>query len=58
MPREPKTVFEAFIRHVGLSGSMGRVGACWDNPATESFFVLRQTNGLNNCRSLSARNNA
>ena len=31
----------------GLVGSMGRVGACGDNAAMESFFSLLQKNVLN-----------
>ncbi len=34
----------------GLSGSMGRVGACGDNAAMESFFSLLQKNVLNRKR--------
>ncbi|MBV7704013.1 integrase core domain-containing protein, partial [Nocardia nova] len=30
----------------GLHGSMGRVGACGDNAAMESFFALLQRNVL------------
>jgi transposase InsO family protein len=33
-----------------LQGSMGRVGACQDNAAMESFFSLRQKNVLNRQR--------
>lgn len=36
----------ALNRH-GLRGSMGRVGACGDNAAMESFFSLLQKNVLN-----------
>lgn len=36
----------ALARH-GLCGSMGRVGACGDNAAMESFFALLQKNVLN-----------
>lgn len=36
----------ALARH-GLTGSMGRVGACGDNAAMESFFSLLQKNVLN-----------
>ena len=35
----------AINRH-GLIGSMGRVGACGDNAAMESFFSLLQNNVL------------
>ena len=34
----------------GLKGSMGRVGACADNAAMESFFALLQKNVLNRHR--------
>jgi transposase InsO family protein len=40
----------AFVRTLannGLVGSMGRVGACGDNAAMESFFALLQKNVLN-----------
>ncbi len=43
----------AFVRTVknnGLIGSMGRVGACGDNAAMESFFNLLQKNVLNRQR--------
>ena len=36
---------KALKRH-GLTGSMGRVGACGDNAAMESFFALLQKNVL------------
>ncbi len=32
----------AFVRNKDLLGSMGRVGACGDNAAMESFFALLQ----------------
>jgi putative transposase len=41
---------KAFVRTLannGLVGSMGRVGACGDNAAMESFFALLQKNVLN-----------
>lgn len=38
------------LRHAGLSGSMGRVGACGDNAAMESFFSLLQKNVLDRQR--------
>ena len=38
------------LRDAGLSGSMGRVGACADNAAMESFFSLLQKNVLNRQR--------
>ena len=44
---------KALKRH-GLTGSMGRVGACGDNAAMESFFALLQKNVLDR-RSWSTR---
>ena len=44
---------KAFVRtlkHNGLTGSMGRVGACGDNAAMESFFSLLQKNVLDRKR--------
>jgi putative transposase len=44
---------KAFVRtlkHNGLTGSMGRVGACGDNAAMESFFSLLQKNVLDRQR--------
>ena len=38
------------LRDRGLVGSMGRVGACADNAAMESFFSLLQKNVLNRRR--------
>ena len=38
------------LRDAGLVGSMGRVGACADNAAMESFFALLQKNVLNRKR--------
>jgi putative transposase len=38
------------LRHNGLIGSMGRVGACGDNAAMESFFALLQNNVLDRQR--------
>jgi transposase InsO family protein len=38
------------LREAGLRGSMGRVGACADNAAMESFFSLLQKNVLNRRR--------
>ncbi len=38
------------LRHHGLAGSMGRVGAAGDNAAMESFFSLLQNNVLNERR--------
>jgi transposase InsO family protein len=38
------------LRVAGLTGSMGRVGACADNAAMESFFSLLQKNVLNRKR--------
>jgi putative transposase len=37
-------------RQHGLTGSMGRVGACGDNAAMESFFALLQKNVLDQQR--------
>src|SRR5699024_6442970 len=34
------------LRHYGLVGSMGRVGAAGDNAAMESFFAVLQKNVL------------
>jgi len=42
--------FVRTIRHNGLIGSMGRVGACGDNAAMESFFSLLQKNVLDRKR--------
>ncbi|MCT1618385.1 integrase core domain-containing protein, partial [Janibacter hoylei] len=42
-----------FVHSLGrhqLVGSMGRVGACGDNAAMESFFALLQKNVLNSRR--------
>jgi putative transposase len=38
--------FVRLLRNNGLHGSMGRVGACADNAAMESFFALLQKNLL------------
>jgi transposase InsO family protein len=38
------------LRDAGLQGSMGRVGACGDNAAMESFFSLLQKNVLDRQR--------
>jgi transposase InsO family protein len=38
------------LTQAGLTGSMGRVGACGDNAAMESFFALLQKNVLNRKR--------
>ena len=38
--------FVELLRHEGITGSMGRVGACGDNAAMESFFALLQKNVL------------
>ena len=45
--------FVESLRHHGLTGSMGRVGACADNAAMESFFSLLQKNVLDRQRWLS-----
>ena len=42
--------FITTLRQAGLIGSMGRVGACGDNAAMESFFALLQKNVLNRQR--------
>jgi transposase InsO family protein len=42
--------FVEALRHNGLTGSMGRVGACADNAAMESFFALLQKNVLDRRR--------
>ena len=39
-------IFVRALRDAGLTGSMGRVGACADNAAMESFFSLLQKNVL------------
>lgn len=39
--------FVELLRETGITGSMGRVGACADNAAMESFFSLLQQNILN-----------
>ena len=44
----------ANLKRHGLTGSMGRVGACGDNAAMESFFALLQKNVLDR-RSWSTR---
>ncbi|WP_420107686.1 IS3 family transposase [Kocuria marina] len=46
--RSRKFVHE--LAHHGLTGSMGRVGACGDNAAMESFFALLQKNVLDRQR--------
>lgn len=38
--------FQHALKHYKLQGSMGRVGACGDNAAMESFFSLLQKNVL------------
>ena len=38
------------LKNAGLRGSMGRVGACGDNAAMESFFALLQKNVLDRQR--------
>jgi putative transposase len=42
--------FVKALRRNGLTGSMGRVGACGDNAAMESFFALLQRNVLDRQR--------
>lgn len=43
-------VFVIALKNHGLVGSMGRVGACGDNAAMESFFALLQKNVLDRQR--------
>ena len=43
-------VYIQMLDQAGLRGSMGRVGACDDNAAMESFFSLLQKNVLNTRR--------
>lgn len=45
--------FVESLRHHGLTGSMGRVGACADNATMGSFFSLLQNNVLDRQRWLS-----
>src|SRR5690606_1289236 len=42
--------FVKVLHRNGLVGSMGRVGACGDNAAMESFFALLQNNVLDRQR--------
>ncbi|OLZ43463.1 transposase, partial [Amycolatopsis coloradensis] len=42
--------YRRLLRNNGLIGSMGRVGACGDNAAMESFFSLLQKNVLDTRR--------
>jgi putative transposase len=42
--------FVELLKECGITGSMGRVGACADNAAMESFFSLLQKNVLNKKR--------
>jgi putative transposase len=42
--------FVGTVKNNGLVGSMGRVGACGDNAAMESFFALLQRNVLDRQR--------
>jgi putative transposase len=44
------TSYVRTIKNNGLVGSMGRVGACGDNAAMESFFALLQKNVLDRQR--------
>jgi putative transposase len=44
------TAFVRTVKNNGLVGSMGRVGACGDNAAMESFFALLQNNVLDRQR--------
>jgi putative transposase len=43
-------VYLRLLRDHGLTGSMGRAGACGDNAAMESFFALLQKNVLDRRR--------
>jgi transposase InsO family protein len=43
-------VFVRTLRSHGLTGSMGRAGACGDNAAMESVFALLQKNVLDRQR--------
>lgn len=47
--------FVESLLHHGLTGSMGRVGACADNAAMESFFSLLQKNVLDRQRWVTRR---
>jgi putative transposase len=53
-PVEPRQFrSHAFVRELAkhkIKGSMGRVGACGDNAAMESFFALLQKNVLDRRR--------
>ena len=49
------TAFVSALRRAGLTGSMGRVGACADNAAMESFFALLQRNVLDRRRRWATR---
>jgi putative transposase len=44
------SVYVSILKHNQLRGSMGRVGACGDNAAMESFFALIQKNVLDTRR--------
>jgi transposase InsO family protein len=44
------TAYVRTLKNNGLIGSMGRVGACGDNAAMESFFALLQKNVLDRQR--------
>jgi transposase InsO family protein len=44
------TAFVRTLKNHALTGSMGRVGACGDNAAMESFFALLQKNVLDRQR--------
>jgi putative transposase len=50
--------YRRLLRNNGLIGSMGRVGACGDNAAMESFFSLRQKTVLNTRRWKTGKNYA
>jgi transposase InsO family protein len=43
-------IFVRVLKNNGITGSMGRVGACGDNAAMVSFFALLQKNALDRQR--------
>ena len=49
-PQFRSRAFVARLKHHGIIGSMGRVGACGDNAMMESFFSLLQENVLDRQR--------
>ena len=46
-------VFQEFLLHQGISGSMSERGQCWDNAPAESFWATlkRETLPLSGCLS-------